>query len=97
MGSSYAISDMANGVDKQKAYYTVDLKASYKWKGIQGFVGVNNITDQEYSEYVVASSAEPAFLSGAGKKLDRRNSNRVLIFKDLLRSLRIGMLPAGKG
>jgi len=57
VGTSYAISDMANVLDKQKAYYTVDLKASYKWRNIRGFVGVNNITDQQYSEYVVASSA----------------------------------------
>jgi outer membrane receptor protein involved in Fe transport len=34
----------------------VDLKASYKWRNIRGFVGVNNITDQQHSEYVVASS-----------------------------------------
>lgn len=52
-GASYAISDQANHFEKLKAYYTIDTRLSYQWKKLKAFVGVNNITDQKYSEYAV--------------------------------------------
>ncbi len=52
-GSSYAISDQANNFDRLKAYYTINVRLSYQWKTIKAFVGINNITDQQYSEYAV--------------------------------------------
>jgi len=53
IGSSYAISDQANAFDKLKAYYTMDAKLSYQWKTLNAYIGVNNLTDQKYSEYAV--------------------------------------------
>ena len=53
VGSSHVISDQANNFDKQKSYYTVDAKLAYKYKMLKAFFGVNNLTNQKYSEYGV--------------------------------------------
>jgi iron complex outermembrane receptor protein len=53
VGPSYAVSDQANNFEKLKAYYTIDARVSYQWKQLKAYVGVNNLTDQEYSEYAV--------------------------------------------
>ena len=53
VGSSYVISDQANNFDKLKSYYTVDAKLAYKYKMLKTFFGVNNLTNQKYSEYGV--------------------------------------------
>lgn len=53
VGSSYAISDQANQFHKLDSYYTIDTRLSYQWRWLKGFFGVNNLTDQEYSEYAV--------------------------------------------
>jgi len=53
IGSSYFISDQANRFEKLESYYTIDVRLSYAWKRINAFVGVNNVTDKEYSEYGV--------------------------------------------
>lgn len=54
VGSSYAISDQANAKEKLDSYYTIDSKLSYEWKNIEGFIGVNNLTNEKYSQYAVA-------------------------------------------
>ena len=53
MGSSYAISDQGNAFRKADDYTVVDARISYEWRKIEAFFGVNNITDEQYSEYVV--------------------------------------------
>jgi len=53
VGSSFLISDQANQFEKMEKYYTIDARASYEWKWIKAFVGVNNITNEKYSEYAV--------------------------------------------
>ncbi len=53
IGSSYAISDLANNFDKVDPYFTIDAKLAYRWKMLQAFVGVNNLTNRQYSEYAV--------------------------------------------
>jgi len=53
VSSSYGISDQANVFEKLDKYYTVNARLSYEWRWLQSFVGVNNITDKEYSEYAV--------------------------------------------
>jgi iron complex outermembrane receptor protein len=58
--SSYLISDQANEFPKLESYYTLDLRLSYAWKWINAFVGVNNVTDQKYSEYGVVGGSTPA-------------------------------------
>jgi iron complex outermembrane receptor protein len=52
-GSSYAVSDFENNFEKLDDYFSLDLKLSYEWKMFRTFVGVNNLTDEKYSEYAV--------------------------------------------
>jgi iron complex outermembrane receptor protein len=59
-GSSYLISDQANRFEKLEDYYTIDVRVSYTRKKIRAFVGVNNLTDQEYSEYGVIGGTAPS-------------------------------------
>ena len=51
VGDSFLISDQANRFEKLESYYTLNLRLSYVWKWLNAFVGVNNLTDQKYSEY----------------------------------------------
>jgi iron complex outermembrane recepter protein len=60
VGSSYLISDQANQFDKLESYYTIDARISYSVKQINAFVGVNNLTDREYSEYGVLGGFVPS-------------------------------------
>jgi iron complex outermembrane receptor protein len=57
--SSYLISDQSNEFPKLENYYTLDLRLSYAWKRINAFVGVNNVTDQKYSQYGVIGEQPP--------------------------------------
>ncbi|MFC1811832.1 TonB-dependent receptor [Thermodesulfobacteriota bacterium] len=59
VGSSYAISDMANQYPKLDAYYTIDLKLSYTYKLLKAFAGIKNLTDQKYSETAIIGSTTP--------------------------------------
>jgi iron complex outermembrane receptor protein len=53
VGSSYLISDQANQFEKLDDYYTIDARVSYERKWMKTFLGVNNLTNQKYSEYAV--------------------------------------------
>jgi outer membrane receptor protein involved in Fe transport len=53
VGSSYLISDQANTFQRLGSYYTINARISYAWKGFKAFFGVNNLTNQAYSEYGV--------------------------------------------
>ncbi|NIP40987.1 MAG: TonB-dependent receptor, partial [Candidatus Aenigmarchaeota archaeon] len=53
VGSSFVISDQANRFDKLSKYYTVDARLSYEWRWVKAFVGLNNITNQKYSDYAL--------------------------------------------
>jgi iron complex outermembrane receptor protein len=55
--SRHLISDFANQVEKLDWYYTVDAKLSFVWKGLKAFVGINNLTNQKYSEWAVTNAA----------------------------------------
>ena len=57
MDESYAISDWNNVGDKVDSWTTVDSKITFQWKGLEAFAGVNNLFDEEYSEYVVFSNS----------------------------------------
>jgi iron complex outermembrane receptor protein len=57
VGSKYAISDQANQFGKVDSYYTVNARISYEWRWLRAFFGINNITDEEYSEYAVVGGA----------------------------------------
>jgi iron complex outermembrane receptor protein len=52
-GPSYAVSDFENDFEKLDGFFTVDAKLIYEWKMIRTFVGVNNLTNEKYSEYAV--------------------------------------------
>ena len=56
IGPSYFISDFANLFEKQGEYYTIDTRLSYNWKGLTAFFGVNNITNQKYSQWAVTNA-----------------------------------------
>jgi iron complex outermembrane receptor protein len=49
------ISDQPNVVSKLGDYLTVNAKLSYTWRSLTAFVGVNNIFNEEYSEYGVCN------------------------------------------
>ncbi|MBM4311136.1 MAG: TonB-dependent receptor [Deltaproteobacteria bacterium] len=55
VGSSYLISDQANSLRKLDDYGTLDAKVSYTFRGIEAFFCLNNLTNEKYSEYAVAS------------------------------------------
>jgi iron complex outermembrane receptor protein len=57
VGSSYLISDQANQFQRLGSYYTINARLSYAWKRLKAFFGVNNITNQAYSEYGVLGGA----------------------------------------
>jgi iron complex outermembrane receptor protein len=61
VGSRRFISDWANQVERLEGYYTWDAKLSYSWKGLQAFVGVNNLTNQKYSEFGVINATGAEF------------------------------------
>ncbi|MBN1255550.1 MAG: TonB-dependent receptor [Deltaproteobacteria bacterium] len=54
------ISDQPNVVPKLDDYITVNAKLSYAWRFLTAFVGVNNIFDEEYSEYGVCNPTSGA-------------------------------------
>ncbi len=60
-GPRFFISDWSNTVEKLDGYYSIDAKVSYAWKGLRAFVGVNNLTNQKYSEFGVVNAAGDQF------------------------------------
>jgi iron complex outermembrane receptor protein len=59
VGKSYLISDWDNDLKKLDDYNTVDCKLSYTFKGVEAVFGINNLTDEEYSEYGVRGTFAP--------------------------------------
>ena len=56
VGERPFISDFSNSFENQKDYLIVNTKLKYQWKNITAFLNVNNITDEEYSEYGAIST-----------------------------------------
>ncbi|MFO7706842.1 MAG: TonB-dependent receptor [Desulfobacterales bacterium] len=52
-GPSYAVSDFENDFEKLDDFFKLDVKLAYEWKRVRTFVGVNNLTNEKYSEYAV--------------------------------------------
>lgn len=63
VGSSFFVSDASNEFEKLDKYYTLNARLFYQWTWLKAFVGVNNLTDQEYSEFGVIGGfpAAPLF------------------------------------
>ena len=51
VGERPFISDFSNDFEDQEDYLIVNTKLKYQWKKITAFLNINNITDEEYSEY----------------------------------------------
>ena len=56
VGERPFVSDFANGFDEQDDYLVLNTKLKYRWKNLTAFLNVNNLTDEEYSEYGVLST-----------------------------------------
>jgi iron complex outermembrane receptor protein len=63
VGTRFFESDWANAFPKQDDYVVLNAKVKYNWKKYTAFLDINNILDEEYSEFGVLSSppVEPAF------------------------------------
>jgi outer membrane receptor protein involved in Fe transport len=64
VGERPFISDFSNNFEDQEDYLIVNTKLKYQWKKITAFLNINNITDEEYSEYGGISTfptTEPGF------------------------------------
>ena len=64
VGERPFISDFSNSFENQDAYLVVNTKLKYQWKNYTAFLNINNITDEEYSEYGALSTVpitQPAF------------------------------------
>jgi iron complex outermembrane receptor protein len=51
VGERPFISDFSNSFSNQEDYLIFNLKLKYTWNKITAFMDVNNLTDEEYSEY----------------------------------------------
>jgi len=60
-GSSYAVSDQANALEKKEGFFTLNARMSYEYSKVKAFAGIENITGEEYSEYVVANAGSLTF------------------------------------
>jgi iron complex outermembrane receptor protein len=56
IGEKYLDNDVQNDFDKMESYIVVNAKLSYTYKGLTAYIGVNNIFDEEYSEYCIVGS-----------------------------------------
>lgn len=56
VGERPFISDFANAFDDQEDYFVLNTKIMYQWKKLNAFLNINNLTDEEYSEYGVLGS-----------------------------------------
>ncbi len=63
IGSRPFISDFTNDFSNQKGYFVMNAKLVYQKKAVKAFLGVNNLTGKEYSEYGVIGGypAEKAY------------------------------------
>lgn len=56
VGERPFIGDFSNRFENQEAYLVVNTKLRYHWKNFTAFLTINNITDEEYSEYGAIST-----------------------------------------
>lgn len=56
VGERPFISDFSNDFQNQKDYLVVNTKLKYRWKNFTAFLNINNVTDEEYSEYGALST-----------------------------------------
>jgi len=56
VGKRPFVSDFANAFDDQEDYFVLNTKLKYRWKNLTAFLNINNLTNEEYSEYGVLST-----------------------------------------
>jgi outer membrane receptor protein involved in Fe transport len=64
VGERPFIGDFSNDFKDQEDYLVINTKLMYNWKQMTAFLIINNITDEEYSEYGGISTfpiEEPGF------------------------------------
>ena len=63
------ISDFENTYTAQEDYTVINSKFKYQWEALTAFLDINNITDEEYSEYGVIGGfpAEKAYYPSPGR------------------------------
>jgi iron complex outermembrane receptor protein len=59
VGKRPFISDFENDFDDQEDYFVLNTKIMYRWKKLNAFININNLTNEEYSEYGVLSLGSP--------------------------------------
>jgi len=69
IGERPFINDFSNDFGKQDAYFLLNAKFISRWKSLKAFLGVNNLTDKQYSEYGVVGGTplERAFYPSPGR------------------------------
>ena len=55
VGERPFVSDFENAFDEQDDYFVLNTKLKYRWKNLTAFLNINNLTNEEYSEYGVLS------------------------------------------
>jgi len=63
VGKRPFISDFENSFDDQDEYFLANTKLKYRWKEFTTYLQINNLFDQEYSEYGVASTEKSYYPS----------------------------------
>lgn len=53
MGKRPFISDFGNNFSEQDDYFVVNAKLKYRWKKVSAFLDINNLLNEDYSEYGV--------------------------------------------
>ena len=56
VGERPFVSDWENAFDDQDDYFILNTKLKYRWKNLTAFLNINNLTNEEYSEYGVLST-----------------------------------------
>jgi iron complex outermembrane receptor protein len=71
IGERPFVSDFSNTFGNQKSYIVLNSKARYQWKSLTAFLDINNLTDNEYSEYGVLGTfpAEKAYYPSPGRNI----------------------------
>lgn len=60
LGSQFGINDETNSRPKIKPSMVVDTRFGYEWrKGWESYIGVNNLFDERYYDYVAYSASSP--------------------------------------
>jgi len=72
VGKRYFISDQANSLGKMNSYFTADANITYEYRNLTFSAGLNNIFNEEYSEYGVKSGSLRYYYPSPGRNFNVR-------------------------